>query len=118
MTTEVAEAGSGPKRGFQDRLLDGIEKAGNKVPHPVIMFLYLILGVAVLSAILAAFDVSVTESVAVPVPIDEIRDVRDALGGSVVPYDVITGQQVEIPEYIVQDQTFDLRNSCRSRRGT
>ena len=85
MTTEVVEAAGGPKRGFQDRLLDGIEKAGNTVPHPVIMFLYLILGVAVLSAILVAFDVSVTESVAVPVPIDEIRDVRDALGGSVVP---------------------------------
>jgi aminobenzoyl-glutamate transport protein len=110
MTAEVVVADEAPKRGFQDRLLDGIEKAGNKVPHPVIMFLYLILGVAVLSAILAAFDVSVTESVAVPVPIDEIRDVRDALGGSVVPYDVVTGEVVEIPDYLVQEQTFDVRS--------
>ena len=38
-------------------MLDGIEKAGNKVPHPVIMFLYLIAFIAVLSAVLAAFDV-------------------------------------------------------------
>ena len=110
LDTDVVTAGDAPKRGFQDRLLDGIEKAGNKVPHPVIMFLYLILGVAVLSAILAAFDVSVTESVAVPVPIDEIRDVRDALGGSVVAYDVITRQEVAIPEYLVQEQTFEVRS--------
>jgi aminobenzoyl-glutamate transport protein len=110
MSVDEVAVGDPPKRGFQDRLLDGIEKAGNKVPHPVIMFLYLILGVAVLSAILAAFDVAVTESVAVPVPVDELRDLRDALGGSVVPYDVITGQQVTVPDYIVQEQTFAVRS--------
>ena len=33
-------------------MLDGIERAGNKVPHPVIIFLYLIVIVIVLSAIL------------------------------------------------------------------
>ena len=34
-------------------LLDFIERAGNKVPHPVLMFLYLIIGVIVLSSVLA-----------------------------------------------------------------
>jgi len=34
-------------------LLDFVEVAGNKVPHPVMMFLYLIIGVIVLSAVLA-----------------------------------------------------------------
>jgi len=49
-------------------ILGTIEKIGNKVPHPVMMFLYLIIGVIVLSAILALLGVSVTEEVAVPVP--------------------------------------------------
>jgi aminobenzoyl-glutamate transport protein len=112
MQLESDETG-GPERSqrsFQDRLLDGIEKAGNKVPHPVIMFLYLIAGVAVLSALLAILDVSVTEDVAVPVPTSELRDLRDALGGSVVAYDVIAGEPFEIPEYIVQEQTFEVQS--------
>ena len=47
--------------------LDIIEKVGNKVPHPVLMFLYLIIFVIVLSQILAWAGVSVTEQIAVPV---------------------------------------------------
>jgi aminobenzoyl-glutamate transport protein len=50
-------------------LLDIIEKVGNRVPHPVLMFLYLIIGVIVLSAILALLGVSVTDQIAVPIPI-------------------------------------------------
>ena len=44
-TEDQGEAATG---GF----LGAIERAGNKVPHPVIIFLYLIVGVIVLSAIL------------------------------------------------------------------
>lgn len=51
-----------------ERLLDGVEKVGNKVPNPVLMFLYLILGVIVLSQVLAFAGVSVTEQIAEPVP--------------------------------------------------
>src|SRR5262245_25133918 len=47
-------------------LLDLIERVGNKMPHPVLMFLYLIIGVIVLSTVLAFFNVSVTETVTVP----------------------------------------------------
>jgi aminobenzoyl-glutamate transport protein len=47
--------------------LGTIERIGNKVPHPVLMFLYLIIGVILLSAILAWMGVSVTEEIAVPV---------------------------------------------------
>ncbi len=46
--------------------LDTVERVGNKVPHPVLMFLYLIIGVIVLSHILYLLDVSVTEEIAVP----------------------------------------------------
>jgi aminobenzoyl-glutamate transport protein len=99
-----------PKRKTSEKLLDGIEKAGNKVPHPVIMFLYLIAFIAVLSALLAAFDVSVTEDVAVPVNKAELARVQDALGGSVVPYDTRTGEILEVPDVIIEEQTFDVKS--------
>ena len=46
-------------------LLGIIEKIGNKVPHPVIMFLYLIALIIILSQVLYWFDVSVTTEIAV-----------------------------------------------------
>ena len=36
-----------PQHTAMGRVLDVIERAGNKVPHPVMMFLYLIIGVVV-----------------------------------------------------------------------
>src|SRR5690606_12020433 len=97
-------------RSFSERMLDGIERAGNKVPHPVMMFLYLIGFVAVLSAALAWAGVSVTEEVAIPVPIQELTDLHHALGGSIVPYDVYTDQIVTLPEYVIEEQTIPVRS--------
>lgn len=56
---EVEEAPKG--------LLAAVEKIGNKVPHPVLMFGYLIVLVIVLSWGLALAGVSITEQIAVPV---------------------------------------------------
>jgi len=97
-------------KNFTQRLLDGIEKAGNRVPHPVIMFLYLIAFIAVLSAVLAWLDVSVTEEIAIPVPIEQLEDLHHALGGSIVPYDTYTNQVVTLPDYIVEEQTIAVRS--------
>ena len=47
--------------------LGTVERIGNKVPHPVLMFLYLIIGVIVLSAVMDALGVSVTEQIAIPI---------------------------------------------------
>jgi aminobenzoyl-glutamate transport protein len=91
------------------KFLDGIEKAGNKVPHPVIMFLYLIAFIAVLSTVMSWFGVSVTEDVAIPVNRGELERVQEALGGSVVPYDPTTGEILTVPEVIIEEQTFDVR---------
>jgi len=98
------------KRSFNDRMLDTIEKAGNKVPHPVIMFIYLIAFIAVLSAVLAWFDVSVTEEIAEPVPKQELADLRDALGGTIIAYDVFTEQEAVIPDYIIVEETIEVRS--------
>jgi aminobenzoyl-glutamate transport protein len=105
MATEAVPAPQGQQGGF----FNWIERVGNKVPHPVLMFLYLIIGLAILSQILFWFGVSVTDEVVTPVPRQQLGDLRDALGGSIVPYDTSTGQIAEIPEFIVQEQTFPVR---------
>src|SRR5262245_38328551 len=50
---------SPPKTGFQ-KLLDHVERVGNKVPHPAVLFLILIFAVVVVSHLLHALGVSVT----------------------------------------------------------
>lgn len=105
-----ATAAIEPKRKRSERILDSIEKAGNKVPHPVIMFLYLILFVALLSALLAAFDVSVTEDVIVPIGGDQVDLLVETLGGSVVPYNPQTGEILEVPEFIEKEVTFEVKS--------
>jgi aminobenzoyl-glutamate transport protein len=108
--SSTAEELQSKKKSFSEKMLDGIEKAGNKVPHPVIMFLYLIAGVMVLSVILSAFNVKVTEDVAVPIPKDTIAQISGQLGGSIVPYDIYTGHIVELPAYTIQSQTFEVKS--------
>ena len=66
MATGTADAGPIKQGGG---FLGTVERVGNKVPHPVMMFLYLIIGVIGLSAIMALLGVSVTEDVSVPKPV-------------------------------------------------
>src|SRR5689334_23193805 len=54
---------------FMDKVLDGVETLGNKVPHPVMMFVYLIVFVILLSSVLQVLGVSVTEQVLEPVAV-------------------------------------------------
>ena len=67
-TAETSIPGGSEKKGFTQKMLDGIETLGNKVPHPVMMFLYLIIFVIVLSHILYLMGVSVTDQIAVQEP--------------------------------------------------
>lgn len=48
------------RRGVLQKVLDAVERAGNKVPHPVVIFLALIALVMVLSAVFQATGSSVT----------------------------------------------------------
>lgn len=54
-------------KNVMQRILDVVEKVGNLVPHPVVIFLTLIAIVIVLSAILQLAGASVTQEVLVPV---------------------------------------------------
>lgn len=99
-----------PEETAQSGILGWIEKVGNKVPNPTIMFVYLIGIIAVISAALSWAGVEVTDEVVVPVPRDEFHQVMEHLGGQWSLYDSVTGQPVEVPELIVKEETFPVRN--------
>jgi aminobenzoyl-glutamate transport protein len=88
-----------------DKLLNTVERVGNKVPHPVLMFFYLIIGVIVLSAILSLLGLSVTEQIAVPVPVemtpDFYEDVSEYTFGGVGTEDV---------DYVIKEQTITIKS--------
>ena len=106
MTIETTEEKPSQKRSFSDRMLDGIERLGNKVPHPVLMFLYLIVIVIVLSHVLYLFGVSVTEEIAVPTTpplvIDYYEDTTEpGILGLADPYEV---------DYEIEERTIAIRS--------
>lgn len=105
MSEQTVEKAAG-----SSRLLDWIERVGNKVPNPTIMFVYLIGVVALLSAILSWAGVSVTDDVVTPVPTDKLSQVAEHLGGTWTFYDSVTGEPAEVPDFIVSSQTFPVRN--------
>lgn len=75
MTTATAAP-----RTVMQRFLDGVEKVGNMVPHPVVIFLILIAIVVVLSTILSFFGVSVTHQ-RINADTNEIESATTALRG-------------------------------------
>jgi aminobenzoyl-glutamate transport protein len=104
--TAATETSTPDKPGAMQRVLDGIERVGNKVPHPAIMFLALCLGVIVLSQLLAWAGVSATYEVVKPpaqsvVPID--------VAGSVLPAEVLPGQQPAAGDYEVVTETVTIQ---------
>ncbi len=52
----MEEATDSPKKGILNKALDLVERMGNKLPDPAILFFYLLIFVWVLSAILSPFD--------------------------------------------------------------
>src|SRR5262245_6907775 len=56
------EGGPAPKEkeSFLQRVLNGVERVGNKVPHPIVIFVLLILGVILLSHLVYLLGASVT----------------------------------------------------------
>ncbi len=86
--------------------LGAIERIGNKVPHPVLMFLYLIIGVIVLSAILDWANVSVTEQIAVPV--SQEGD-PDFYSDSTEAQELLPDEPFDT-DFEIQEQTISIRS--------
>ena len=94
------------KPGFTERMLAGIEKAGNKVPHPVMIFVGLIGIVVALSAVLALFNVEVTTQVAEPAPVSAEYDFE---GGT--DYVGIEGVEAPNPDDIhIETETIGVNS--------
>ncbi len=103
----MSESAAGPtpdvvKRTLLERVLDAVERGGNKMPHPAILFLWLAIGVIVLSQILYWFDVKATYEVVKPplVPTEETY-----YGGSSVPVDVGPAEHVPAEDYRLVTET-------------
>jgi aminobenzoyl-glutamate transport protein len=99
-------AAAAPKHGFLERLLDGIERLGNKMPDPAILFAGLCLAVIVLSQILYWFDVKATFEVVKPpaVPTEQTY-----YGGSIEPSDVGPTEAEPAEDYKVVTETAKVK---------
>jgi len=90
-----------------ERILDVIERVGNKVPHPAIMFLALCVGVIVLSALLAWAGVGATYQVVKP-PAQGI-DAVDVAGSS-LPAEMMPAQPPAAGDYRVVTETVHIQS--------
>lgn len=89
-------------------ILGFIEKVGNKVPHPVVMFLYLIAMIIVISEILYLFDVEVTTEIAKPIA---VAVEQDWVGGSSEPIE--EGLYGYEDEYEIVTETISVESLMR-----
>jgi aminobenzoyl-glutamate transport protein len=105
VTEQVAEppvAQGGPIA----RALAVIERVGNKVPHPAILFLALCIGVIVLSQLMAWVGVSATyEVVKPPGQSVEVIDV----GGSTLPGEVMPSEPPDAGDYELVTETVAIK---------
>lgn len=86
-------------------MLNGVERLGNKVPHPVLMFSYLIVFIILLSAVLDWFDVSVTELIAEPVAVEVMPDYYEDT--SQPQYE---GEGYADPEFVLVEKTISIES--------
>jgi aminobenzoyl-glutamate transport protein len=76
------DSSSTKRKGILARLLDGIERAGNKLPDPAILFFLLSVIIIILSAVISSFGVSVQH----PAKPDEVVTVKNLLSAEGVRY--------------------------------
>ena len=106
MSETSVPAAEAPQHSFLERMLDGIERLGNKMPDPAILFLLLCGVVIVLSQLLYWFDVKATYEVVKP-PVAPATETY--YGGSVEP--TYVGPNVNEPArlYHVNTETTKVK---------
>ena len=100
---EAAPAGTP----IMQRILGAIERGGNKMPNPAILFVWLCVIVIVLSALLAWADIKVTYQVVEPPPIAVEETVP---GGSTQPSGGLPDASVQEGEYTVREETAAIQS--------
>ena len=103
----VAESPSGEpeaaeKPGGAQRFLDAIERLGNRVPHPALIFLGLIVGVIVLSHVLYLTGASVTTEIAEPGSLPAVPDYEGGTVNPGYPHPPVG----PIPDYEIERETI------------
>jgi aminobenzoyl-glutamate transport protein len=88
------------------KVLDRIERLGNKMPDPAILFLWLCLGVILLSQALAWLDVKATYEVVSPPPAPAEETYY---GGSVYPSYVGPTEPEPAADYAVHEETTEVQ---------
>jgi aminobenzoyl-glutamate transport protein len=104
----MSQPSEAPKS-FMQKLLDMVEKVGNKVPHPVVIFLVLIAVVIVLSQILFMTGTSVSFEVIVPQP----QKAAKAPGAEASDYDTGTSVEYQVineKKYHIERQTVAVKS--------
>ncbi|MEU9090962.1 AbgT family transporter [Streptomyces sp. NPDC048428] len=107
MSTVSGNDAAATERTRSQRVLDGIERIGNKVPHPAVIFLVLCGLVIVLSAILSALDVSVTYETTVPEPIVAEETYN---GGTNEPSIEYPPSELYVHDYSVKTETTGIES--------
>ncbi len=97
-----AAAATVPETKKSGGFLDVIERIGNKVPHPAILFLLLCLAMILLSQVFYWLGASATYEVVKPkpVPVEQID-----VAGSTLPAEVLPPEQADAQEYKVVTET-------------
>jgi aminobenzoyl-glutamate transport protein len=91
--------------------LDRIERLGNKVPHPAIIFAGLCVLVILLSAVLSLFDVSVTYEVAEPAPVQTSERVTDEIEGGTQETDAAPpAPDTAAEDLVIRQETTEIQS--------
>ena len=107
MTALDAPQDGGGRGGVLQRILDVVERVGNGVPHPAILFLGLCAGLIVLSQVLAWVGWSATYEVVKP-PAQMVQEI--GLGGSMLPGVSLAPQQGSAGSYDVVTETAEVES--------
>jgi p-aminobenzoyl-glutamate transporter AbgT len=70
---DTTEAASAVDRRLMARMLDGIERIGNKMPNPAVLFLLLCVVIIVLSQVLFWLNVRARYETVTPPPVPTLR---------------------------------------------
>jgi aminobenzoyl-glutamate transport protein len=106
MTDLAQPSPAAPEHGFMQRLLDGIERLGNKMPDPAVLFLWLCLGVILLSQALQWLDVKATYQVVAPPPAPAEETYY---GGSTQPTYVAPSEPEPAKDYKLRTETTHVK---------
>lgn len=91
--------------------LDRIERLGNKVPHPAIIFAGLCVLVIVLSALLSLLDVSVTYEVAEPAPVESSEELTEGIEGGTQETDVdVVEEDYAGEDIVIREETTEIES--------